>query len=797
MFHNKINHDHLFTLHSKHNYENSLDIFKRHKNKIIRYERYFYLSLKHNKIEIAEFLLSCNDMLLDACNKNLFTTICTDTSLETVQWLYDKIDVNVTGDALVNAACAGNIELVNWLYQLGKHTFNHIEKAFSAACISHNLDTCRLLYNLEPDIDISRISETVLICAYMTNKLELMELLYSISKYMPMHIKEGVLPVLSMSSGHLELSKWTYEHYPEIFYDENNEILSAICKSNSVEMIEWARSIDIYSEDKQMMFHESCNTGAFTLAKYFYNEDISICEGHVNAVMYTGNLDFLKWIVEKRPNLLTLVTFNQLCAKGHINILKWLEEKFPNLHNDCYDFEALKLAYKEGNIDICMWLVNGNLKYLENKDKLIKLFTLESKKSIIMKEWLLEYITPDKGICSLIMTSAIKDDRVNLAYWIHDKFRPEITLEMIENTDNMPILCTCLVLNSDNIKAHILAKLLDKGQVFALQLAKNNKQFVKLFKTLCIHDHLKSAMELHDKDVSLCECIDKDTIAIMYKNKSHRTIMWLYDIGQITKVDLLPLYVTTSVTGDLETTKWLYNNGIVDVKSTFITLLGFGNIDALNWFFEKETIVMGDFISTLTTMITVSNLTVLQWLIERLNLPNIIAKLMLSLSCTMKDLKIIKYLTEHLHIDNFEDYINITITSQNLHISKWFYDTFTGNIKKNSHEIFFTVCQSNDIMAACWLTHIIPEYTYKLVDSNIMPCITLLLRSSRVNEDEFKDEKCQICYEDSEIKTSCRHYFCMSCITRCIIEKNTCPTCRQHYEEIFVSDTYKSINDST
>ena len=48
------------------------------------------------------------------------------------------------------------------------------------------------------------------------------------------------------------------------------------------------------------------------------------------------------------------------------------------------------------------------------------------------------------------------------------------------------------------------------------------------------------------------------------------------------------------------------------------------------------------------------------------------------------------------------------------------------------------------------------------------------------------EEECSICYEKSNCKTICNHYFCDICIEQWYNKQKNCPICRNLINEIFI-----------
>ena len=60
------------------------------------------------------------------------------------------------------------------------------------------------------------------------------------------------------------------------------------------------------------------------------------------------------------------------------------------------------------------------------------------------------------------------------------------------------------------------------------------------------------------------------------------------------------------------------------------------------------------------------------------------------------------------------------------------------------------------------------------------------------------EDDCPVCYDPIEqaIRTSCGHIVCLSCLTKCMALKNTCPLCRrEQYQEVLEQEHDEDDND--
>jgi hypothetical protein len=123
--------------------------------------------------------------------------------------------------------------------------------------------------------------------------------------------------------------------------------------------------------------------------------------------------------------------------------------------------------------------------------------------------------------------------------------------------------------------------------------------------------------------------------------------------------------------------------------------------------------------------------------------------------------------------NNFEDIFNI---------AKWLYENNSDkiNLQQLDHTTFRNACKHRDINMCKWLSNLFPD-TYKIISINehditykiykVLPELTKSIILIDV-------ESCTICYETSNVISSCMHMFCINCLREWLSEKDICPMCR-------------------
>ena len=184
-------------------------------------------------------------------------------------------------------------------------------------------------------------------------------------------------------------------------------------------------------------------------------------------------------------------------------------------------------------------------------------------------------------------------------------------------------------------------------------------------------------------------------------------------------------------------------------------------------------------------------------------------------ACAHGHLDIAKFLYEIIpNLDvsmDCEDPLRYACREGHLHIIKWLFEKNPGlNISACFYKPFTNACENGHLEIAKWIYSKFPLIREELHNQNVwlskiysnvadkypevsnwLKKITLrsikeIIYSLEVKRNE-NTEKCCICYETSNIETSCGHYGCEDCFSQ--IADHECPYCRQ-----FITDYFKIVD---
>lgn len=131
-----------------------------------------------------------------------------------------------------------------------------------------------------------------------------------------------------------------------------------------------------------------------------------------------------------------------------------------------------------------------------------------------------------------------------------------------------------------------------------------------------------------------------------------------------------------------------------------------------------------------------------------------------------------------------------TYENMNLNMMQWlFYIIPSIPIYLYNDSLFIYACQNNNIEIACLLQTMRPKGYYisqhnnDIIHYEILK--SLIIEKNIYRSDLLHHERCQICYEESNIYTECKHFFCFDCLEKHYEVNNyNCPYCRKiNYED--------------
>ena len=202
-------------------------------------------------------------------------------------------------------------------------------------------------------------------------------------------------------NGHMELTKWLLEKYPNVCNKISHHDIINIAYKN-MDIVEWlVTHLSINQNNKKIelsygknrenkMFRKACRKKYLELVRWFINtykfhlfiiEDVLEC-----CVRYNCKLEIVELIMDNYPNIDYAYEddniFTYACQYGNLEILKWFEEK-NLLENFKYDiYNGFEDAIVYGQLEIVEWLIK-NIPNIEKNVDVKKGFLKACKNSYI------------------------------------------------------------------------------------------------------------------------------------------------------------------------------------------------------------------------------------------------------------------------------------------------------------------------------------------------------------------------------------------------------------------------------
>ena len=212
-------------------------------------------------------------------NKSAMDMAVTSGSVKMMQWLHDNNVGGCSTTAMDLAASLGNLKLVKWLHK--NRTEGCTERAMDFAALRGELKVIKWLHENRKE----RCSEMALIWAIKYGRLPVVKWLWrkrndsnmtwvidGARKYgVDIAAKYGKLPIVmflckhdvghtskamryAAKKGHLDVVKWFYEEYDEMFDD--TDILKKVCVKGHIHVAKWLWKTHIHLFEMNMTLIE-------------------------------------------------------------------------------------------------------------------------------------------------------------------------------------------------------------------------------------------------------------------------------------------------------------------------------------------------------------------------------------------------------------------------------------------------------------------------------------------------------------------------------------------------------------
>lgn len=241
-----------------------------------------HLELEYLK---SEFLDEIQRFVDHNINDHLFYTVCKHGCLNIAKWLVkcDNVNPRMDDDVPFQVACEkGHLSLLKWLISEYPDINVRTRKdlPFQLACHFGHLDVLKWLKTIRPDID-------------HTSR------------------KQGPFRVACMY-GRLDVAKWFIEMYPEIqhTFESYNSVFINVCGNGDIQMAEWLLSlfdIDPYIWNNES-FYRACRNGHLAMSQWLLYKfpdigSIGLYKSLIEVVEELKHYDIVEWLKSLKKSM--------------------------------------------------------------------------------------------------------------------------------------------------------------------------------------------------------------------------------------------------------------------------------------------------------------------------------------------------------------------------------------------------------------------------------------------------------------------------------------------------------------
>ena len=323
-------------------------------------------------------------------------------------------------------------------------------------------------------------------------------------------------------------------------------------------------------------FLESCDKGNeieiinnYNLIKSDQNIIILIHEGFVRSCKL-GDLKLIKWFLDlkktalfglttlfnityisNKHNSIILTAFNTACVHNNITVVKYLIDKFDiNIeHENAYNL--FKMCCYNNSLESINWLLSRYDTKLINKNLILNC----CKKDILEVIILFSTLHNFKDNITEYFNEACKNNSVNVAIWIYNKYSNEYQFDLIDIFNELFSECnsfqilqwiysTCNINISEYVNSDTIKTIIDKNNKIKIIWILN------LDNSFCIDEHIDVLLKY-----ACCMCNDHNLATLLITHTKNRNVINIDD-----------LFFYTCCSGNYECANWIHTNFPINIR---------------------------------------------------------------------------------------------------------------------------------------------------------------------------------------------------------------------------------------
>lgn len=764
--------------------------------KFLENEECFTESCTSGSIPLAKFLLELKPELNNPENVNhTFINIWSNNKLDMAKWFFElnsrlNLINNISNYGEIERACLngiirkGNLEFVKFIESINSESnWSYIiENAFKSACESGQIEIVKFL---SPKIELHRpyqqnndfYDSLFNTCCYSGNS-ELTEWIYNKFKPTSFCLNETIFENINdlIEEGHLNVVKWLYYKFPGKYSISSRSyfVFSGCDDSEILNFYDW-----LYEINPNINFEDDI-------------EDL--IENHIQS----NSLRIIKWLIKKFERYSGEFDYNDLfdsaCVTDSLDAARFLFDK-TNLEDEEFNIIFLKATF-EGYFDIIKWLhrLKPEFYFIENID-----FGEYSNKAVDPTKF-------DLDIFNWFISKNMKSIELSKSLFYYHDFASIDYNYLFSLIDNNKIVMNLETYNRGLVLACMSNNVFLAEEFFKREPKINNHQNINYALGYWNVDILK--LFINENNIS--EIANKK-IFTEYCGKESNDKILDYFFGLNFNELCFDTFENFCSFKDISFLKSLYdrfenirNSKIDDFKRVVITAFNFGQSEIVEWIFEIKPAVnqkiKESIDSILVTCSENNRVDSVFYILNNYEINNVETYnscfynfcINNSIDCAEKMLDIcpeIKDLINHEKI--FLELCNRNYLEPVKYILELKPDL---DIRINDDQGFKSLVSIRSYVPfAQFLVNLLPDvYHIEVYGEHIVHWSIKIKIYKEIKIENIKKEKenCVVCGENSDVYTSCNHFYCESCILNWLEKNPTCPYCR---EELDSENLFKII----
>ncbi|GAB9464698.1 hypothetical protein Gpo141_00002125 [Globisporangium polare] len=273
--------------------------------------------------------------------------------LHVLQWLHSQPNNGgCTSKAFVSAVVNGHLDAVKWLQYHYPNTIKNPHHDILEAIRNGHTDVAMHLYE-QPQFSLS-------LGAAIERAAEVGDLEFIKWRVSIIPKNRSTAPLNSRmldcaaGGGHLEVLQWLHAHFPN---ERPRFALSQAARGGHLNVVKWLHSKRIEGNAAHAMDY-AASGGHLDAVKWLHENRAGRCSTlAMDDAAKNGHLEVLKWLHENRTEGCSPNALAGACTNGHLEVAQWL---FERVTQEC-DAYTIDNAAAGGHLDVIKWIAEHSV----------------------------------------------------------------------------------------------------------------------------------------------------------------------------------------------------------------------------------------------------------------------------------------------------------------------------------------------------------------------------------------------------------------------------------------------------